>query len=193
MSWRASDGAGVVFSLASSGPDGKGSSSSSPRCIWQQLLFTAGYCTSRSVSPLPTPAPSFSLPLSLSRRKATLASAVKDYPTFSHSTKSSVLTLWPLSHTAPASSCTVQHGPLRSCLLQCFFCSTVMQINPFIYRYVRALEVAECISRDICLRSLETICRVPETLRSVSLSEVKWIFNRGESKINISFLSPPPG
>ena len=140
----------------------------------------------------PPPPRSLSLSLSLSRRKATLASAVKDYPTFSHSTKSSVLTLWPLSHTAPASSCTVQHGPLRSCLLQCFFCSTVMQINPFIYRYVRALEVAECISRDICLRSLETICRVPETLRSVSLSEVKWIFNRGESKINISFLSPPP-
>lgn len=55
MGWRASDGAGVVFSLASSGPDGKGSSSSSPRCIWQQLLFTAGYCTSRSVSPIPPP------------------------------------------------------------------------------------------------------------------------------------------
>ncbi len=52
VSWRASDGAGVVFSLASSGPDGKGSSSSSPRCIWQQLLFTAGYCTSLSVSSL---------------------------------------------------------------------------------------------------------------------------------------------
>lgn len=99
-SWRASDGARVVFSLASSSPDGKGSSSSSPRCIWQQLLFTPGYCTSLSVS---SP---------VSRWKATLARAVKDYPTFSHSTKSSDLTPWPPSHIFLASRCTVRHTAL---------------------------------------------------------------------------------
>lgn len=73
MRRRASDGAGVVFSLASSCPDGKASSSSSPRCIWQQLLFTAGYCTS-----LPIASP-------LSSGRAASASSVEDYHAFSHS------------------------------------------------------------------------------------------------------------
>lgn len=64
---------GVVFSLAPSCPDGEGSSSSSPRCIWQQLLFTTGRC--RSLSPV-------------SRRDVTLAQAVKDYRAFSLCTQS---------------------------------------------------------------------------------------------------------
>lgn len=94
MSLKASDGAGVVFSLASSGPDGRGSSRSSPRCIWQQLLFTAGYCTSLSLS----------LSLLIWKKNKTLwHRAGKVYPTFSHAARA--LAVWPRSRSSVGCRC----------------------------------------------------------------------------------------
>lgn len=116
---KASDGAGVVFSLASSCPDGKGSSSSSPRCIWQQLLFTAGYCTSFSV---------FSLESCISKGCERLPHISTPHASFY------VNSLTSASNTSFTSRCTLYL--LRSVL----HCNANQPLR--IYRYVRAFVVA---------------------------------------------------
>lgn len=129
MSWRASDGAGVVFSLASSGPDGKGSSSSSPRCIWQQLLFTAGYCTSLSVS-------SLSLESRISTGRERLPHIFTLHKVSRFNSLTSVSHFFRIQLYGAARCADVFLGAL---------CPAVTQINLFIYRYVQALVVRESI------------------------------------------------
>lgn len=80
-----------------------------------------------------------------SRSKAALARAVKDYPTFSHSTKSSVFnTLTSVSHFFCIPD--IQYSTLGWCLLQCFAfhcnanqplkkCFQWLQVSAHIYKY----------------------------------------------------------
>lgn len=138
MSWRASDGAGVVFSLALSGPDGKGLSSSSPRCIWQQLLFTAGYCTSLFVS-------SFSLSSAsrISRGRERLPHIFTLGEVFRFNPLTSVSHFFCIQMYSAALCVYVSASVLLAC-------STGMRINLFIYRYMHAFVVTESICQNVC-------------------------------------------